>query len=288
MERAIEALREAGEFERAIEAAGSIEDKWHRSVVLSDIAGDIAEVGDLVRARELIRQVLREYGWWSSIGVGSALVQAYSRDMVELRRTLSYIRNCREGYQWGQLARALARTGEDGMAVVPQVVATVERAESYKDEAFSGMSIAFASVREWEQAVAMINRIGDPDASDEPVEELAHSLARTANLLEALEVLEHIENRYDRAWALITLGRDFTEAGEVEGAIPALRRALPVAQDHGTDEPVERDELIRRAATALAVAGSLEEALLATESIGDGSVRQATLAEIRSAEARRG
>ncbi len=288
IDREIEALVRAGEFERAIEAAASIEDKWRRSRVLSDIAGDIAEAGDPVRAGELIGQVLRDYGWWSSIGIGAALVKTYSRDMDGLRQTLSYIRNSREGHGWGQLALALARMGEEGMAVVPQVVATVERAESYKDEAFKAMSIAFASVGAWEQAVAMIDRIGDPDASDEPVEELGHYLARTATLPEALEVIEHIQSEFDRAWALITLGRDLTGAGEVDWAIRALRRAVCIAQRIAAEDPPERDELIRQGGTALARAGRLEEALLAAESIGDDSVQRATLLEITSSQERMG
>ncbi|WP_433917379.1 hypothetical protein OIE50_50790 [Streptomyces canus] len=267
--RLAEAAVAAGHVEQALALARAVPPLHHRVRALERIAEAMVSTGDVDRAIAFARTISHPHRKEAPL-MGVALAIAKSGDVVRaeaLARTFTDVHLQAETLTW--IAAGIAGAGELHQAEV--LVRTIADA-AYRTRALAQLADKVVRVGAVERADAFARALTDPDEHAKVLSAVAVAMVRTGHVQRADALARTLTSPWDRVQVLNAMADAMGYYDDNVERAGAFARSLT--------DPYEQESVLPRMAAAMARAGHVEQAEALARTLTDPRLQTGTLAKV--------
>jgi tetratricopeptide (TPR) repeat protein len=285
--------------------------------VLSKIAGNLSLLSQLDTALQVAGSVsgcssaagqsTQDYQAWAFLGILGHLAKV---DQVKQTwKSAQAIRSpLEQSIAWSAIALKLVDMGEIPLALsIAQKIAAIPPVKDYtpdwtqlnfgaKENALRDIALKLAQKRQFDAALQVVQGMTQspqpasgstpesdifphPSIKDTTLGEIAHQLALTGQVSQALQMANRIPDTEAKSLALIAIARVLQKTGQQAQASQLLQN-LPLPPKPTQPNDYYGYQPLSHIVTALVTVGQTDRALQMTQSIGSDLVKESTLTDI--------
>ncbi len=285
--------------------------------VLSKIAGNLSLLSQLDTALQVAGSVsgcssaagqsTQDYQAWAFLGILSHLAK-----VDQVKQTWNSAQAIKspleQSIAWSAIALKLVDMGETPLALsIAQKIAAIPPVKDYssewtqlnfgtKENALRDIAIKLAQKQQFDAAKQVVQGMTDspqsvsgstqeseifphPSIKDTTLGEIAHQLALTGQVSQALQLANSIPDPEGKALALIAIARGLQKTGQ-EAQASKLLQDLPLPPTPTNPNDYAGYEALSHIAVALVTVGQTDRALEMAQSIPNDLVKESTLTDI--------
>lgn len=250
----------AGQFEQAIQFAGSLDDNFNKTEALSVIAYRCAEFGQFDRAFQVI-QTIYEINDGSVCDIFLDCILDFVAKAQERERVLKIIQTIEnESYRNFMLGWSAADYANAG-----QFDRAISIAEMMTDGSFSSYALSWEvesaiASKQYDRAVEVAQTIHDMNRLQSiRLGRNVIAVAEAGELNQAFKIARTINDKHEKAQALANVALSYAESAQQEKASEVFAEAVEIA--HSIENVYRKIGILEGIATNLSRAGQLSKAI---------------------------